>query len=88
MTKKQITPKQAIYRLSYMSNAFSISAPFNTLAEAKHEAYKLMYDKTASDIKITKYNWKNWYKGDNSPTPNTKVVWKVNNQKGVKNDEL
>ena len=43
MTKKQITPKQTIYRLSYLSNDFSISEPFDTLADAKHEAYELMY---------------------------------------------
>lgn len=88
MPKTQITPKQTIYRLSYMSNNFSISEPYDTLADAKHEAYKLMNDKRVSDIKITKYEWEKWYKGDNSPIPNTKIVWKVNKQKEVKNDEL
>lgn len=77
MVKKQITPKQTIYRLSYMSNDFSISKPFDTLADAKKEAYKLMYDKTASDIKITKYDWPAWKQGEPSPTPTSNIVWQL-----------
>lgn len=77
MTKKQITPKQTIYRLSYMSNDFSISDPFDTLADAKHEAYKLMYDKTASDIKIIKYDWPAWEQDEPSPTPTSNIVWQL-----------
>lgn len=88
MPKIQITPKQTIYRLSYMSNAFSISEPYKTLAEAKHEAYKLMYDKNASDIKITKYAWPAWQQGKPSPTPTHTIVWKMNKQKGKKNDDI
>lgn len=75
MTKKQITPQQTIYRLSYLSNDFSISEPFDTLADAKHEAYKLMRDETSSDIKITKYDWTAWKQGEPSPTPTHTVVW-------------
>ena len=88
MSKKQITPKQTIYRLSYMSNDFSISDPFDTLADAKHEAYKLISDKTASDIKITKYDWPAWTQGQPSPTPTHTIVWKMNRQKGEKNDDI
>ena len=77
MTKKQITPKQTIYRLSYMSNDFSISDPFDTLADAKHEAYALLNDKTASDIKITKYDWPAWKHGQPSPTPTSNIVWQL-----------
>lgn len=88
MTKKQITPKQTIYRLSYMSNDFSISEPFETLADAKHEAHKLMYDKKTSDIKITKYDWPAWQQGQASPTPTHTIVWKMNRQKGEKNDDI
>lgn len=77
MTKKQITPKQTIYRLSYMSNDFSISDPFDTLADAKHEAYKLMYDKKASNIKITKYEWPAWEQGEPSPIPTHTVVYQL-----------
>lgn len=88
MPKIQITPKQTIYRLNYMSNAFSISETFDTLAEAKHEAYKLMYDKNASDIKITKYTWPAWQQGKPSPTPTHTIVWKMNKQKGKKNDDI
>ena len=44
MTKTQITPKQTLYRLSYLSNDFSISEPFDTLADAKHEACQLISD--------------------------------------------
>lgn len=88
MTKKQITPKQTIYRLSYMSNDFSISEPFETLADAKKEAHKLMYDKKASDIKITKYDWPAWKQGQPSSTPTHTIVWKMNRQKGEKNDDI
>ena len=77
MTKKQITPKQTIYRLSYLLNDFSISKPFDTLADAKHEACKLMYDKKASDIKITKYAWPAWRQGQPSPTPTHTIVWQL-----------
>lgn len=77
MTKKQITPKQTIYRLSYVLNDFSISKPFDTLADAKHEAYELMYDKTASDIKITKYDWPAWQQDEPSPTSMHTVVWQL-----------
>lgn len=77
MTKKQITPKQTIYRLSYMSNDFSISEPFETLADAKHEACQLMYDKKASNIKITKYEWPAWQQGQPSPTPTHAIVWQL-----------
>lgn len=77
MTKKQITPQQTIYRLSYLSNDFSISEPFDTLADAKHKAYKLMYDKNASDIKITKYEWPAWKQGEPSPTPTHIIVWQL-----------
>ena len=88
MTKKQITPKQTIYRLSYMSNDFSISEPYDELADAKHEAYKLISDQTASDIKITKYDWTAWQQGQPSPTPTHTIVWKMNRQKGEKNDDI
>ena len=77
MSKKQITPKQTIYRLSYRSNCFSISTPYATLADAKHEAYNLMLDKTASDIKITKYDWSAWQQGEPSPNPTRSVVWQL-----------
>lgn len=78
MTKKQITPKKkTIYRLSYMSNDFSISKPFDTLADAKHEAGQLISDKTASDIKITKYDWPAWKHGQPSPTPTHAIVWQL-----------
>lgn len=77
MTKKQITSKQTIYRLSYMSNDFSISEPYDTLADAKHEAHNLMNDKTASDIKITKYDWPAWKQGEPSPTPIHTIVWQL-----------
>lgn len=77
MIKKQIAPKQTIYRLSYLSNDFSISKPFDTLADAKHEAYKLLHDKTASDIKITKYDWPAWTQGEPSPTPTSNIVWQL-----------
>lgn len=77
MTKKQITPKQTIYRLSYMLNDLSISKPFDTLADAKHEAYALLNDKTASDIKITKYDWPAWEQGEPSPTPTHTIVWQL-----------
>lgn len=77
MTKMQITPKQTIYRLSYMSNDFSISEPFDTLADAKHEACQLISDKTASDIKITKYDWPAWTQGQPSPTPTSNIVWQL-----------
>ena len=88
MIKKQITPKQTIYRLSYLSNDFSISKPFDTLADAKHEACQLISDKTASDIKITKYDWPAWKHGQPSPTPTHTIVWKMNRQKGEKNDDI
>ena len=88
MIKKQITPKQTIYRLSYLSNDFSISKPFDTLADAKHEACQLISDKTASDIKITKYDWPAWKHGQPSPTPTHTIVWKINKQKGEKNDDI
>lgn len=77
MTKKQITPKQTIYRLSYLSNDFSISEPFDTLADAKHEACQLISDTTASDIKITKYDWPAWKQGQPSPTPTSNIVWQL-----------
>ena len=77
MTKTQITPKQTIYRLSYLSNDFSISEPFDTLADAKHEACQLISDKTASDIKITKYDWPAWRQGNPSPTPTSNIVWQL-----------
>lgn len=77
MTKKQITPKQTIYRLSYMSNDFSISEPFDKLADANHEVYKLMDDKTVSDIKITKYAWPAWKQGEPSPTSTHTIVWQL-----------
>ena len=77
MTKTQITPKQTIYRLSYLSNDFSISEPFDTLADAKHEACQLISDKTASDIKITKYDWPAWKQGQPSPTPTSNIVWQL-----------
>lgn len=77
MTKKQIIPKQTIYRLSYLLNDFSISKPFDTLADAKHEAYNLMLDKKASDIKIAKYAWPAWRQGKPSPTPTSNIVWQL-----------
>lgn len=77
MTKKQITPKQTIYRLSYLLNDCSISEPYDELADAKHEAYKLMYDNKASDIKITKYDWPAWKHGQPSPTPTHTIVWQL-----------
>ena len=77
MTKKQITPKQTIYRLSYMSNDFSISEPFDTLADAKRNAYKLIYDTTASDIKIIKYAWPAWQQDEPSPTPTHTIVYQL-----------
>lgn len=77
MAKTQITPKQTIYRLSYMLNDFSISKPYDTLIDAKHEAYNLMQDETASDIKITKYEWPAWKQGEPSPTPTHTVVWQL-----------
>lgn len=77
MTKKQITPKQTIYRLSYLSNDFSISKPYDELADAKHEACQLISDKTASDIKITKYDWPAWKQGQPSPTPTSNIVWQL-----------
>lgn len=77
MAKKQITPKQTIYRLSYMSNDFSISEPFDTLTDAKHEAYNLMNDKNASNIKIIKYDWPAWEQGEPSPTPTHTLVWQL-----------
>lgn len=77
MAKTQITPKQTIYRLSYMLNDFSISKPYDTLIDAKHEAYNLMQDETASDVKITKYKWSAWKQGKPSPTPTHTVVWQL-----------
>ena len=71
-----------------MSNDFSISEPYDELADAKHEAYKLISDQTASDIKITKYDWTAWQQGQPSPTPTHTIVWKMNRQKGEKNDDI
>ena len=60
-----------------MSNDFSISTPYDELADAKHEAYKLMYDKTARDIKITKYAWPAWEQDEPSPAPTSNIVWRL-----------
>lgn len=79
--KKLITSKRSCYQVRELAAGVSVSHPAKTLEEAKKvvKATQKFAKNIHADIEemsIVFLEWPAWYKGEPSPKPTEKLIWK------------